>query len=171
MSISAYSQLQNWYANQANLNQQIYGNSSGEFSTDYGAAFANAEANFYGQKNSLAVTAMEMRQVQKAQAASKPASSKTTNSTSGTTTGSNSTATKTTADPALTAAKAAGNDILTSLGLISSPPTKTTPSSASGPYKPPTNTATGYAYVPTSAANIGDLGAANLLGGAVNLFV
>jgi hypothetical protein len=144
MNISAFAQLQNWFAGQASLNQQIFGNSNAAPTTNFSAAFANAANNFYSQKGSLAVTALQLRQVQSAQAAQKTAAGKTG------------------VDPALAAARAAGNDILTNLGLISSPP-KTTPSSSSGPYAPPINGATGYAYVPTSAAAVSDLGAVNIL--------
>jgi hypothetical protein len=175
LNVSAFTQLQNWFTGQAAVNKQIFGNTDATPTTDFGAAFANAENNFFSQKNSLAVTAMQLRQVQSAQQSAqsaKPASGANTKTTSGSTatTTAKPAAAKTGTDPALTAAKAAGNDILTSLGLISSPPQKATPSSTSGPYKPPTNAATGYAYVPTSAASAGDLGAANLLSGTVNLF-
>lgn len=144
-SVSAYSQLQNWRAGQANLNQQLYGNPNAAPTTDYSTAFANAMNNANGLKDSLAVTALQTRLVQKASANAKPGTGKPSGG------------------QALATAKAAGNDILTSLGLRSAPPTKKTPSSSSGPYKPPTNAATGHAYVATSAADAADLGAVNIL--------
>ena len=144
MSISAFAQMQNWSINQGNLNQQMFGNRNGP-STDFSAAFANVTNNSNGQKNSLAVTALQTRQVHEAQAKTKPAAGKTG------------------ADAALTAKRAAGNDILTNLGLISNPPKTTKPSSSSGPYVPPINPATGRAFVTTSAASASDLGAINIL--------
>jgi len=169
MTISAFAQMQNWRANQADLNRQIYGNTNADPTADFATAFANAQNNFFSQKNGLAVTAMQTRLVQKAQAqaAAKAADSTTASDkaqkaqTDGKT-GSGNTPTTNTTSAALTTARAAGNDILTNLGLRPVPPQKTTPSSASGPYVPPTNPATGHAYVQTSAATVGTLGAINL---------
>jgi len=170
MTISAFAQMQNWRANQSGLNRQIYGNTNADPTTDFAAAFANAQNNFFSQKNGLAITAMQTRLVQNAQArAAAKAADSTTGSNKAQTdskTGSGKTPTTKPADhttsAALTTARAAGNDILTNLGLRPVPPEKTTPSSASGPYVPPTNPATGHAYVQTSAATVGNIGAINL---------
>jgi len=145
MSISGYTQLQNWSAGQAAINKQMYGGIGS--TTDFSTAFGNAQINSASQQTSLTVTAMQLRQVQKAQSAAKSSASTTANG----------------ASAALTAAKAAGTDILRALGLMSAPQTNTKPSSSSGPYVPPTNPATGHAYVATSAAGVGEVGALNIL--------
>jgi hypothetical protein len=169
LNVSAFTQLQNWFAGQANLNKQIFGDPNAAPTTDFSTAFANAETNFSSQQSVLATTAMQLRQVQQAQATQKPASNTTakTHASGSASSASSSTSTaktaagKSTADR-LTIAKAAGNDILTALGLIAPPPQKTAPSSSSGPYKPPINPATGHAYVATSATGLGNLGALNI---------
>src|SRR5215471_2219756 len=147
-TVSAFTQLQNWFAGQAAVNRQIFGNPDAAPTADFSTAFANAANNFFSQKDSLAITALQTREVQKAQATKKPAATQSSADKSTT----KPAADKTGPEPALIAARAAGKDILTNLGLISSPPKKTTPSSSSGPYTPPINAATGHAYVTTTAA-------------------
>jgi hypothetical protein len=65
-------------------------------------------------------------------------------------------------------AKAAGETVLKSLGIggvavaAAAAGLKTKHSSASGPYKAPTNVSTGYRYVQTSGANLSEFAALNI---------
>jgi hypothetical protein len=148
-SVSAYQQLQNWSAGQSVVNSQIFG-SNGAGATDFSSAFTDAAYNTYSSSATLAAN-QALGRVQSQSAA------KSAKSSSGTTTS--------TADTRLAAAQAAGQAQLASLGL--DPASQFTPaksaSSSSGPYQAPTNAATGYAYVATSAAQLNALNAVNIL--------
>jgi hypothetical protein len=146
-TVSAYQQLQNWRAGQSNANSQILGASG--TGVDFSSAFTDVANNTYTSEATLAANQALSRVQQKA--------GTTPSTTSSTTTG----------DQRLAAAQAAGKAALASLGLdpstlfpSASSSSKTPPS---GPYQAPTNSATGYSYVATSAANLNALNSVNIL--------
>jgi hypothetical protein len=147
--ISAYQQLQDWRAGQSNINSQIFG-ANGAGSTDFSSAFTDVANNTYTNQATLAANQALSRVQQQAG-----------------TTPSSTTSTTTTGDQRLAAAQAAGKAALSSLGLDPSTLFPSTANSSktpsSGPYQAPTNSATGYAYVATSAANLNALNAVNIL--------
>jgi hypothetical protein len=70
---------------------------------------------------------------------------------------------QTTPGAGLRAAQAAGNLILSTLGIAgASVGASSSGQSGSGHYSAPINAATGYSYVQTSAANVGILDAINI---------
>jgi hypothetical protein len=146
--ISAYQQLQDWRAGQSNANSQILGaNGTG---VDFSSAFTNAANNSYSSGATLAAN-QALSRIQAQTAASAAAKS----------------GTPMTHDQKLAAQQAAGKAELASLGLdpstlfpSASSSSKTPPS---GPYQAPTNSATGYSYVATSAANLNALNSVNIL--------
>jgi hypothetical protein len=145
---SAYQQLQDWRAGQSNANSQILGaNGTG---VDFSSSFTDVANNTYTNEANLAAN-QALGRVQQ-QAATK----------SGTTP-----STTTTGDQRLAAAQAAGKAALASLGLDPSTLFPSTANSSktppSGPYQAPTNSATGYAYVATSAADLNALNSINIL--------
>ncbi len=143
-SISPYRQMQHWSAVQRAITNNLIGStSSSNSSIDFSSAFTSVASNYYISVGNLAGRAGLTRvqgQLQKVAAA---------NSSS------------VTLDAGLNAAKAAGNAILAQLGYGGG--SSSSSSSSSSKYTAPVNSATGYSYVQTSAANIGSLSAVNLL--------
>jgi hypothetical protein len=166
-SVSAYQQLQNWSASQANITSQQLGSASTQ--TDYSSAFTNAAYNSLSTGATLA--ADEALSRVQGQAAAKSSSSSSASSTasqsSSATPGSSSSSTS---DARLAAAQAAGATLLSGLGMdyatmygASSSSSSSSSTSASQTYSAPTNSQTGYAYVATDAANLNDLNTVNFL--------
>jgi len=143
-TVSSYQQMQNWRASQAKVNDQILG-SPNAVSTDLSSAFANAANNLYSGQVVLGATAMGSRISHEHQLAAAKTSGQTP------------------ADAGLKAAQAAGNLILSHLGIAGAPASASSSGqTTSGHYSAPINAATGYSYVQTSAANLGGLNAINI---------
>jgi len=145
-NVSSYQQMQNWRAGQANLNDQILGSAAAGTTLDLSSAFANVTNKFSSGQVVLGATAMGARISHEHQLAAAKRSGTTT------------------ADAGVNAAKAAGNLILSYLGVGGAPAgASSSGQSRSGHYTAPINAATGYSFVQTSAANRGGLDAINIL--------
>jgi hypothetical protein len=143
-NVSAYQQMQNWRISQANMNDQVIGSPSAG-TADFSSAFTDAASNYYSGLAVLGATAMGTRILHAQQSAAAKMSGPTT------------------ADAGLSAAQAAGNLILSQLGIAgASSAASSSGQGASGPYAAPINAATGYSYVQTSAANLGALNVINI---------
>jgi hypothetical protein len=147
-TVSAYQQIQNWRSGQANMNSQILG--ANRTGVDFSSAFTDVANNTYTNEATLAANQALGRVQQQAATKSGTKSSTTT-----------------TGDQRLAAAQAAGKTALASLGLDPSSLFPSTANSSktppSGPYQAPINSATGHAYVATSAADLNALNAVNIL--------
>jgi hypothetical protein len=144
-TVSSYQQMQNWRASQANVNDQILGSPTAVSTVDLSSAFANASNNLYSGQVVLGATAMGTRISHEHQLAAAKTSGQTP------------------ADAGLKAAQAAGNLILSHLGIAGAPASASSSGqTTSGHYSAPINAATGYSYVQTSAANLGGLNAINI---------
>ncbi len=142
-SVSPYQQMQNWRATQSAVNNAVFGNSSSGTTVDYSSAFTNVTANFYDTQATLAGVAALTRiqdQTDKVNAANSGSVAHT----------------------APDNAKAIGQALLQKFGVYGNFSSGSSSSSSSGTYTPPTNPATGYSYVATSAANLSTLGAVNM---------
>jgi hypothetical protein len=149
-NVSAFQQLQNWRSSQANINNNVQGGTGATSSTDYSAAFGNAASNYYVNNATLAAQEALTRVQQEAYAKSHPANA------SG----------PSVVDQRIADARAAGNEVLASFGyggsFVSNSTTGSTTPSSAAPYTAPTNAATGYGYVTTSAASLSTAGALNM---------
>ena len=126
------------------MNDQIFGSPTAVSSVDLSSAFTNAANNFYSGQVVLGATAMGTRISHEHQLAAAKSG-------------------KTTPDAGLKAAQAAGNAILSNLGIAgASAGASSSGHATSGHYSAPINAATGYSYVQTSAANLGGLNAINI---------
>jgi hypothetical protein len=142
---SSYQQMQNWRAGQAKINDQILGSPTALSTVDLSSAFAKAADDFYSGQVALGATAMGARISHEHQLAAAKTSGQTT------------------PGAGLRAAQAAGNLILSNLGIAgASAGAASSGQSNSGHYSAPINAATGYSYVQTSAANVGILDAINI---------
>jgi len=138
-SISAYAQLQSWHAKQKSLTDNQLGSwSDASTSSDYSSAFTSVSAGYY---TSLATVSAQsaLSRIQNNIIAATNDGSVDLNARSN-------------------MAKSNGAAILARLGYSSG----ASSSSSSGTYTAPTNSATGYGYVKSSAANISSLNALNL---------
>src|ERR1700674_36241 len=145
-SVSAYRQMQNWGAVQGYVTGKVLGGAKSANAVDSGIALASAANNTISSAGSRAAGAAITRIHQKTQAA---------NARHG--------------GPAVdgaAAAKTAGNAVLSSLGLngadLAAAYRTSAPSSASGPYRPPTNPSTGHGFALTSGSALGAQSAVNL---------
>jgi hypothetical protein len=139
-SISAYSQLQAWHASQKALTDDLLGSTSSSSTTsDFSSAFTSVAASFYSSSANITAQAAVSRiqsNIQLAYSNGDVAS-----------------------DFGATAAKTAGNAILNQLGYAGY---GTNTATSNGTYSAPTNSATGKAYVKTSAASLNNLNSLNL---------
>jgi hypothetical protein len=166
--ISPYQQMQRWRAAQGRMNDYIMGSPTDVAAPkDFSADFANASAGRYiGQANLAARAALNrIQQKSASQSAGTTDQTGATDKTGATTTSSSRTG-GLTETPGAAAAKTAGAGILASLGMDASSVAnsfKTSSNSSSQPYKPPTDPATGKAYVARSAAALSNLGTVNFV--------
>lgn len=133
--VSAYSQMESWRAKQKAFTDGLIGSNSDAGSADYSSAFSGLSASYYaGMANVAALAAVTrvQNQVKSSYGVSETGES---------------------------AAKSAGNAILTQLGYVGYSANTAT---SSGTYRAPTNSATGKSYVKTSAASLNNLNALNL---------
>jgi hypothetical protein len=145
-SISPYQQMQNWRATQGYYNDKTMGNASAAIDNSF--AFTSVTSSAAQTSGSLAAQAALARIQKQAAAANAKQSGSTEHS-----------------GPAT--AQANGQAVLSSLGLSTSDVAAayrtSSPTSANGPYTPPTNPATGHGFAQTSASAMASLGALNLL--------
>jgi hypothetical protein len=145
-SVSSYQQTQNWRAVQGYYNNKQMGSVSD--APDYSFAFTSVTSNAAQTSGSLAAQAALARIHKQTAAASAKHGGSTEHS-----------------GPAT--AQANGQAVLSSLGIsgadVAAAYRTSSPTSANGPYRPPTNPNTGHGFVQTSAGAVGNLGALNLL--------
>ena len=140
-TVSAYQQMQDWRSSQGSINSRMLGSPG---TTDVsGDALASISSNMYANQATLAGQAALARVQKKVAAATGTAQS----------------------GPEV--ARARGAAILSSLGMnsadLAAAYRTSRPSSANGPYKAPTNPATGKSFAQTTGNAVGALGAVNLL--------
>jgi hypothetical protein len=144
-SVSAYQQMQSWRSSQGAINNKILGSATD--TVDNSSAFTSISSNMFANQATLAGYAALARVQTKVQQATATAGS--------------------TEHSGPTNAQARGQAILGSLGLsgaaVAAAYRTSAPSSANGPYKPPTDPATGHGYALTSASAMATLGAVNFL--------
>jgi hypothetical protein len=144
-SLSAYQQMQSWRASQGAVNNQMLGSATAI--VDNSSAFTSISSNTFANQATLAGYAALARVQTKVQQATATIGS--------------------TQDTGPATAQARGQAILSSLGLsgaqVAAAYRTSTPSSANGPYQPPTDPSTGHGYALTSANAMATLGVVNFL--------
>jgi hypothetical protein len=144
-SVSAYQQMQNWAAVQGYYTGKALG-ASGGGAVSAGIALASAVNNTINSQGNLAAQAALLRIHKTTQAVTAQSGGQVVDGA--------------------TSAKSAGNAVLSSLGLnpgdVAGSFQSSAPSSANGPYTPPTNPATGKGFALTSGSDLASQGAINL---------